>query len=176
MTMQRFLAGLLVAAAWLGSVQAAPVTRREWVPGNGSQGDLWTFSCPGGGHFTATVDNLGAALEPYFSVSDGTGGFVAFADDDVPCTFPPTCGFACPQVVNVPCGSGSTHSIRIAAATSGGGCETGAGYVLTLEVFNSGGASIDPKQVKLGGGAKRKVPSWYDPDRLLQTGPALDDE
>src|SRR5262245_11655385 len=107
MTMQRFLAGLLVAAAWIGSVQAAPVTRKEWLPGS-FQGDLWTFTCPAGGHFTATVDTLGTTLDPFFNVSNGTGGFVAFGDDDVPCSFPPACGFSCPQVVNVPCGSGST--------------------------------------------------------------------
>jgi hypothetical protein len=38
------------------------------------------------------------------------------------------------------------------------------------------GDSLEWREIKLGGGAKRRIPNWANPHRHLDQGPALDDE
>jgi len=147
---------------------------------NGILGDAWTFRCPKGGTFSASVDTFdddgqeNATLAPFLQVDDGEGNPVVFADEDVACTFPPVCGAGCPFVTDVPCGAKDPHLLRI-GSSYGGGCG-GGGYQLTLAVKDSKGVAVEPKKIRLGGGAARKLPKLFDLDGARREGPALNDE
>lgn len=163
------------------------ITRRNWVPNPGPDaldrplGDMWTFLCPAGGKADLGVDTTTdtadgkAAIDPIAFVIDPNGTRIAIADDDTDCSIPPTCGFRCPRVHDVPCGDGGLFSI-VVRGTTGSGCNGGGGYVLNLSVRNAAGEEVSDADIKLGGGARRKLPRWADPTRELRQSPALDDE
>jgi hypothetical protein len=144
-------------------------------------GDLWTFQCPLGGTVSARVDTKDdrdtgeANLDPILEVLDGAGSLLAFADDEVECTYPPVCGFQCPQVKDVPCGEANPHSLLV-RDFGASGCATGGGYELTVTVFDQKGHQIAEQKVQLGGGATRHVPDWAVEEGKAPVGPALDDE
>ena len=54
-------------------------------------------------------------------------------------------------------------------------CDRGGRYQLTVEVKDSKGESLPGKKVKLGGGPKRKLGTWFDPVGDELYGPAIDD-
>src|SRR5262245_40852303 len=107
--MLRSLAGVLVATLWLGQVQAAPVTRTQWVPSG--PGDLWTFLCPAGGSYAASVDTFSTGLDPRLDVRRADGALVGGGDDDVACSGS-ACGFQCPTVSG-PCAAGGIFSLIV---------------------------------------------------------------
>lgn len=167
-----------IAAAILATTPVAAfaetAVRRDWVPETVGMGDMWTFKCPAGGTFDLLVqnrqDDYGVSyLDPAFTVKDATGANVSFVDDAVPCNFTPPCG-ACPQALDVSCGSGGTFSIQVYEY---GHCGTsaGGGYDLSLEVSDSTGTPLPASKIKLGGGPKSKVPAWHS----AASKPAVDD-
>ena len=177
------LLGLSVGV--LMSVSAASATaqsarRRNWMPsGNTSpvlMGDLWSFKCPAGGFFAIFVDTMNdnsdgtSNLDPMLEVVDAKGNFLDFGDDNVGCTFAPTCGFACPSVGFNSCGTG-THTVAIANVP--GSCNGGGGYKLELTVIDKKGNVLTDTKTGLGGGAKIKAPKWAT--GLGKTEPVIDD-
>jgi hypothetical protein len=167
--------------------------RSSWVPNVGfltddeqPLGDLWTFECPWGGMVSARVDTKDdrdtaqSNVDPILEVLDGEGGLLAFAGDNVECTYPPVCGFACPRVTEVPCGKDNPHSLLVrdfgAAFFTEEACATGGGYELTVTVFDPEGNRVAASKVQLGGGATRQVPDWAVEEGKAPVGPALDDE
>jgi hypothetical protein len=169
------------------------IIRSSWVPNVGvlsdqeqPLGDLWTFECPEGGKITAAVDTKDdldtgeSNIDPILEVLDGTGIVLAFADDEVECTYPPVCGYSCPQVQEVPCGETNPHSLLVrdfgTAFITEDQCAKGGGYELTLKVFDKWGEKVAEEKVYLGGGAKRDVPDWAVEEGKAPVGPALDDE
>ena len=190
----------MVAAAPLAV--AEPISRSNWVPNVGQLnvegeqplGDLWTFKCPKGGTVNISVDTKDdtdeaqSDIDPVLLVVDGAGNLLAFADDDVDCTYPPVCGFACPSVTAVACGSDSgrnahhedkePHSIivRDFGAAGDPACQEGGGYNLVVEVFNADGRQLSERKVELGGGPEREVPEYALDLGKAPTGPSLDDE
>jgi hypothetical protein len=191
---------------------AEPISRSNWVPNVGQLnvegeqplGDLWTFKCPKGGTVNVSVDtkdDTDAAqsdIDPVLLVVDGAGNLLAIGDDDVECTYPPVCGFACPSVSAVACGDddsdgnhhdsggnrhdsgGKPHTIIVrdfgAADVTGTPCQEGGGYGLVVEVFGADGSQLSERRVDLGGGPKRDVPKYALDLGKAPTGPALDDE
>jgi hypothetical protein len=164
------------------------VARQNWIP-SGSYafaaqeqlGDMWTFSCPAGGSVTASVDTLDdndnatSNLDPAFWIYDGDGTIVQNqADDEITCAVAPECGFDCPSVTDLPCGAKNPHSISIVSAAFT--CVGGGAYRLSIEVKDANGVSLLAKKVKLGGGDKKKLPGFLDPNKEFKNGPALDDE
>jgi hypothetical protein len=167
------------------------------VEGEQPLGDLWTFKCPTGGTVNVAVDtkdntdDAEADIDPVLLVVDGAGNLLAFGDDEVDCTYPPVCGFACPSVTEVACGSGGggghgdrgddqTHSIIVrdlgAANATDTPCQEGGGYNLVVEVFAADGSQSSERAVELGGGPDRKVPRFALRLGKAPIGPALDDE
>ena len=106
---------------------------------------------------------------------DGAGNLLALGDDDVDCTYPPLCGFRCPSLTAVACGSGGKHSL-IVRDFGASGCRGGGGYTLVVEVFRADGRQLSERQVDLGGGPRREVPKYALDLGKAPTGPALDDE
>ncbi len=184
---------------------AEPISRSNWVPNVGQLnvegeqplGDLWTFNCPKGGTVNVSVDTKDdtdtaqSDIDPVLLVVDGAGNLLAIGDDDVACTYPPVCGFACPSVSAVACGEGDSdsnrhdssrklHSIIVrdfgAADATGTPCQEGGGYGLVVEVFKADGSQLSKRRVDLGGGPKRDVPKYALDLGKAPTGPALDDE
>jgi hypothetical protein len=184
---------------------AEPISRSNWipnvgqlnVPGEQPLGDLWTFKCPEGGTVNVSVDTKDdtdtgeSDIDPVLEVVDAAGNVLAFADDDVDCTYPPVCGFFCPSVTEVACGSDDDndsgrrgrqrepHSIIVrdfGAAIGNSACQEGGGYNLTVEVFGPDGRQLSERRVELGGGPERDVPKYALELGKAPTGPALDDE
>jgi hypothetical protein len=173
---------------------AEPISRSNWIPNVGQLnledeqplGDLWTFRCPRGGTVNVSVDTKDdtdtarADIDPVLLVVDGAGNLLAFADDDVDCSYPPVCGFFCPSVTAVACGSGGRHSVIVrdfgAADATGTPCQEGGGYGLRVEVFTANGRQVPEPLVDLGGGPRRNVPKWALDLGKAPAGPALDDE
>jgi hypothetical protein len=171
---------------------ADKIIRSSWVPNVGvltddeqPLGDLWTFECPKGGTVSARVDTKDdldtgqANIDPILEVLDGRGSLLAFADDEVECTYPPVCGYQCPRVKEVSCGEANPHSLLVrdfGTAFLEIPCATGGGYELTVTVFDQRGHQIAEQKVQLGGGAKRHVPDWAVEEGKAPVGPALDDE
>jgi hypothetical protein len=125
-----------------------------------------------------TKDDTDAAesvIDPVLLLVDGAGNLLAFADDDVACTYAPVCGFACPSVTAAACGSDEKHSV-VVRDFGASGCQGGGGYNLIVEVFKADGSQLSERRVELGGGPKRKVPKWALDLGKAPTGPALDDE
>jgi hypothetical protein len=195
------LRAMLAAVALVGvaasEASAEPISRSNWVPNVGQLnvegeqplGDLWTFKCPKGGTVNVSVDTKDATdaassdIDPVLLVVDGAGNLLAFADDDVDCTYPPVCGFFCPSVSALACGGGgehSEHSIIVrdfgAADATGTPCQEGGGYNLIVEVFTQDGRQLSERRVELGGGPERDVPKYALKLAKAPTGPALDDE
>jgi hypothetical protein len=200
-------AGALVAAA-ASQASAEPISRSNWIPNVGQLnfdegeqplGDLWTFKCPEGGTVNVSVDTKDdteaaeSEIDPVLLVVDGVGNLLAFADDDVDCTYPPVCGFACPSVTALACGSqGDDHNENsdrsdrnddsdgehslIVRDFGALGCTDGGGYNLVVEVFKADGSQLSERRVELGGGPKRDVPKYALELGKAPTGPALDDE
>lgn len=76
----------------------------------------------------------------------------------------------------MPCGAGSTHTL-VVRDTANPSCLGGGGYRVGVSVQDARGVELtSPSQVKLGGGPKRKLPAWMDPDKALGSGPLLNDE
>jgi hypothetical protein len=190
------LALMLIAPLGLMASQASaePIDRSNWVPNVGQLnipgeqplGDLWTFRCPEGGTVTAFVetkddtDTAQSDIDPVLLVVDGQGNVLAEGDDDFACFYPPVCGYQCPRVDNIACGSEGKHSIIVRdfgdADATGTPCQEGGGYNLTVEVFDSSGNQSSSERVELGGGPKRGVPPYALEFGKAPTGPALDDE
>jgi hypothetical protein len=180
------LVPVLTAAA---QASAEPISRSNWVPNVGQLnvegeqplGDLWTFRCPRGGTVNVSVDtkddtdNAESNIDPVLLVVDGAGNLLAFADDNTSCTYPPVCGFACPSVTALACGSDGEHSLIVRDFGSSG-CVGGGGYNLVAEVFTADGSQFSERRVDLGGGARRDVPRYALNLGKAPTGPALDDE
>jgi hypothetical protein len=120
------------------------------------------------------VDDAESTLDPVLLVVDGDGNLLAFADDEVDCTYPPLCGFSCPSVTGVACGSGGKHGL-IVRDNGPSGCRDG-GYNLVVAVFKADGSPLSERRVDLGGGPKRDVPKYALDLGKAPTGPALDDE
>ena len=172
---------------------ADEIIRSSWVPNVGMLtgdeqplGDLWTFECPKGGTVSARVDTKDdtdtglSDIDPILEVLNGKGDLLAFADDNVTCTYPPECGYQCPQVMSVSCGEANPHSLLVrdfgTATLTALQCAKGGGYELTVTVFDQQGNQVAAKKVELGGGAKRQVPDWAVEEGKAPVGPALDDE
>jgi hypothetical protein len=188
------LAMIVLMVAGAPRTSAEPISRSNWVPNvgqlnvDGEQplGDLWTFKCPKGGTINVSVDtkddtdNAESYIDPVLLLVDGQGNLLAFADDDVDCTYPPVCGFFCPSIAAVACGKGENHSLIVrdfgAAIGPDEACQGGGGYNLVLEVFRADGRQVPERRVELGGGQKRKVPEWAPDFGTAPTGPVLDDE
>jgi len=168
-----------------------PTKRSNHVPnvGNLAQGeqplgDMWTFYCPAGGTVTASVDtkddtDLGTAtLDPILELLDGNGSEIAFADDNLTCTYAPTCGYECPLITAFPCGDSGSSGVHSLIVRDYGtsGCNGGGGYELTVDVFDASGTQLSQEQVALGGGPSRGVPDWAVAEGKAPFGPALDDE
>ena len=168
----RFTLSVSALLTFALAAQADPVTRVESVSNGLSQGDMWSFKCPNGGTFDLTVDTAGNLMDPEFGVFDGDGNQIANSDDAVACSN--SCAASCPQVLGVACGRG-THYIVVQNFGSGSTTCPGGGYSMTLEGFDKNGDSVDAKKLKLGGGAKQKVPKFLDPDKLQKEGPLVDD-
>ena len=135
------------------------------VQGEQPLGDLWTFKCPKGGTVNVSVDTKDdtdtaqSDIDPVLLVVDGAGNLLAFADDDVACTYPPVCGFACPSVSAVACGSdghaddgrhgsdSEPHNI-IVRDFGDSGCVGGGGYGLVVEVFKADGSQLSERRVR----------------------------
>jgi hypothetical protein len=186
--------------ATVPQASAEPISRSNWVPNVGQLnvegeqplGDLWTFKCPKGATVNVSVDTKDdtdraqSDIDPVLRVVDGAGNLLAFADDDVECTYPPVCGFACPSVSAVACGNDGDsddrepHSIIVRdfgpAFIADTPCREGGGYSLVVEVFGADGHQLSEKKVDLGGGPERKVPKYALELGKAPTGPALDDE
>ena len=165
---------------------AQPLTIANWIPPltgpTGSLGDGWTFKCPKGGTFSASADSIdddgqgNATADLRLRVFDGEGTQVADGDDDMACSFTPVCpSVSCPAVTDVPCGDKGPHLLLVFEASNAGGCH-GGGYELTVEVKDKKGKVLAPKKINLGGGAKRKLPKWHDPEKARKEGPAINDE
>ena len=191
------LVGPMLAIA--SQASAEPISRSNWVPNVGQLnvegeqplGDLWTFRCPEGGTVNVSVDTTDdtdaaqSDIDPVLLVVDGAGNLLAFADDDVDCTYPPVCGFFCPSVSALACGSEGNnddnddndgrHSIIVRDFGSSG-CVGGGGYNLVVEVFTADGSQLSERRVDLGGGPERDVPKYALDLGKAPTGPALDDE
>jgi hypothetical protein len=175
---------------------ADEVRRSNWVPNVGDRfaadqlplGDMWTFRCAPGGSFSVSVDTRDdndqgeAQIDPVLEVVDGEGNNVAFADDERSCSFEPVCGFACPEVVDVPCGVGDRHSLIIrdfgTAEVTGAFCEGGGGYDVFLTVVSRDGTEFSEVSTEFGGGAFRQLPRWVTLrlPAVGSLGPVLDDE
>jgi len=188
------------AVAW----PPPPTKRSNHVPNvgilaNGEQplGDMWTFNCPAGGSVVASVDtkddtDLGTAtLDPILELLDGNGVEIANGDDENRCTYPPVCGFACPQLTDsrgstrVACGDGGTSGLHSLIVRDFGVartritipfCNDGGGYELKVDVFDASGNQLSQEEVRLGGGPSRGVPDWAVDEGKAPFGPALDDE
>ena len=189
--MPRIAAALLAAATYtfigMGPAYAEPVNRQNWIPtGNylfaaqEQLGDMWMFTCRGGtvSITVDTVDDNGdntSRVDPRLSIFDGDGNLLATPDDTVTCSVPPACGFSCPQVINLQCGRKDPHAVSITSAGTGL-CDLGGEYRLTIEVRDKNGVSQAESKIKLGGGAKLKLPRWLDPSKGYKQGPLLDDE
>jgi hypothetical protein len=190
-------AALAILVPVLGAASQAsaePISRSNWVPNVGQLnvegeqplGDLWTFTCLRGGTVNVSVDTKDdtdaaqADIDPVLLVVDGAGNLLAFADDDTSCTYPPVCGFACPSVTALACGSDGEHSVIVrdfgAADATGTPCQEGGGYNLVVEVFTADGSQLPEPLVDLGGGPRRAVPRYALDLGKAPTGPALDDE
>jgi hypothetical protein len=183
-------ASLVAALVMTGTAAADEVNRSNWVPNVGNLdleageqplGDLWTFRCPAGATVGLSVDTKDdtdfdlSNLDPILLVIDPSGNLVAFADDEVPCTYLPICGFACPSAQGIPCGKGGTYSVVVRDYGTTG-CVGGGGYELTLTV-NGGASGREHKPgAGLGGGPGRHVPPWAVALGKAPVGPALDDE
>lgn len=188
------LAAIVPVVATAPQASAEPISRSNWVPNVGQLnvegeqplGDLWTFRCPRGGTVNVAVDTKDdtdtaqADIDPVLLLVDGAGNLLAFADDDVGCTYPPVCGFACPSATAVACGSDGKHSVIVrdfgAADATGAPCQEGGGYGLTVEVFTRDGRQVPERLVDLGGGPRRNAPKWAVELGKAPVGPALDDE
>ena len=107
----RTAASMVAALVMTGTAAAEEVNRSNWVPNVGNLnfeageqplGDLWTFRCPAGATVGLSVDtkddtDLGLSdIDPVLLVVDPSGNLVAFADDEIDCTYLPICGFALP--------------------------------------------------------------------------------
>jgi hypothetical protein len=195
--MRRSLVALALGLA-LGPVPLAvappagadPAVRYQTLPNRTDVilGDAWTFQCPPGGQADILVDTLDdgdglARVDPSFWVYDGRGNSLTPdpglpADDELECTIAQACGFDCP-FATVDCGSGNPHVVivrdGIALEKDAPDECTGGGYEIVVEVFRRG-VSVAPRQVRLGGGPKRKVPFVLDPGGVMREAPLLDDE
>lgn len=190
-TMLKYGAISVLGASLLASASAnaADVLRTGWVPNVGQRGegelplgDLWTFKCPRGGSFSLTIetkddfDDGTSALDPLVEVVSGDGSFVAFGDDELVCQYEPICGFGCPELIDVPCGQGTRHSL-VVRDFGDSGCRSGGGYDLTLSVRRADGRALSERSTDLGGAPGRRVPNWITADYPIGTeGPLLDDE
>ena len=194
---------IIASVVAMGSqASGEPISRSNWVPEVGSLlgsvftneperplGDLWTFNCPRGGTVNVLVDTKDdtsvesgpeSDIDPSLRVVDGAGNSLAIGDDEVGCSYPPVCGFGCPSVTGVACGSRGRHSIIVRDAGKGEAegppCQEGGGYTLFVEVFRANGSPLSERQVDLGSGPRRNVPKYALDLGLAPTGPALDDE
>lgn len=177
-----------------GDCPLPPVSHRSgWVPNVGvlgpgelPLGDLFLFTCPDGGAFRATVDTKddldasASCLDPVVEIYDGAGDLIAVGDDQLECTYPPVCGFGCPEVEAV-CGAPGLHSLVVrdygTAAVGDEHCGKGGGYELTVEVSDAAGVPLAGDEIALGaGGPARDLPAWVRELGLSPTGPNLDDE
>jgi hypothetical protein len=189
------LASLLPLAAVTAEAVAQEIDRSNWVPnvgrlaeGEQPLGDMWTFRCPSGGTVSVSVDTKDdtdtgeSDIDPVLALIDGAGNSLAFADDEVACTYPPVCGYSCPSITTVACGEGGRerHSLVVrdygTASATGTFCQEGGGYNLTVAVFEAGGRQLSEREVGLDGGPRRTVPKWALELGKAPVGPALDDE
>ena len=112
-------------------------------------------------------------------IRDANGTLLATGDDEIICEYGPVCGFGCPDTGDVACGDRNPHVliVRDAGGTTATAteCDRGGRYQLTVEVKDSNGESLPGKKVKLGGGPKRKLGTWFDPVGDELYGPAIDD-
>ena len=195
--------GLVVVAGLLVPVIAHAqneVHRWNWVPSGNSflaLGDLWTFNCPAKGTVTVwanTWDDTGTGssnLDLAIEVRDKTGAllvdqfgspFGGLGDEQFPCAVTSACGYWCPQVSEIPCGKGNPHTIAVYSypsaesnALTGVACVGGGSYELVVSAQDKKGKDVSAKNIKLGGSANRKVPTWGG-EMIDKMGPALNDE
>jgi len=165
---------LMCFALLASEASAEPAARYGFVPDDGAHliGDLWTFVCPKGATVSVTLERATSNdLDPEFEIVDAEGTVLAGGDEEIPCVVSSAaCSYQCARQLGVPCGSGNPHSIRVRDNFCNGGS-----YELSVEAEKNGEA-LPAKALKLGGGAKRRVPKFLDPAGLLREGPALDDE
>lgn len=189
----RRLAGFAALVAFPAVlVFAQEALRTNYIPSGdyseGVVGDLWTFTCPSGGWVSVALDTRNdngdgtSNLNPSFEIVDKKGNLIADSDDDMACTYDPACGYSCPQVVDVACGSGNPHTLAVYSVPSNPGntanppmlCVGGGGYDLMMSAIKRNGVPVKEKALKLGGSARRTVPKWAG--GTGKQGPALDDE
>ena len=168
-----------------------PLERSNWVPNNGERkspeqqplGDMWTFNCKKGDTVTARVDTRDdldtrmSCLDPVLELFSPKGEFITSEDDNVDCSIPQTCGFACPAIKHVCEKQGEFWLVvRDFGFAPEGACGKGGGYDLTVTVVDRRGRDVKPSKVKLGGGPFRRVPKAAVQLGKAPRGPALDDE
>jgi hypothetical protein len=102
-------------------------------------GDVYTFNGNAGDTVVISVDTADRGdgrsnLDPIALLVDASGAVVRRGDDEVVCTFPPVCGFACPRIdVSLP--ADGTYTVLI--ADSNDEVCTGGEYAATAD--GSGG-------------------------------------
>ena len=173
--MRIWLMSLTVVAlfAFVTVAHADPIFRDDAVPAGLGIGDMWSFKCPSGGSFNLFVDTSSGLMDPLFQVFDKDGNSLVYADDSTPCSN--ACANSCPQALAIPCASGNLAYIVVRNFGTGSPTCPGGAYQMTLEVFDKNFNSLDAKKVRLGGGARQKVPAFADPNKLLQQAPLVND-
>jgi hypothetical protein len=137
-----------------------------------------------GGSATVTVDTLPthgtstSSLDPQFRVYYDAFSYISYiatADDEIPCSTPSACGFACPQKTFNCAGEGEYTIMVLTARTSVAGCSDTEGfYNLRVEVFEGpmgSGPPLSVSEVHLGGQEPRRGYAWG----WVPSGPAADD-
>jgi hypothetical protein len=164
---------ILTNAAHAGGPLTGLIFESNAVPAGATVGDMWSFNCPKGGHFTLTIDTATHTLDPEFRVFDKDGNTIADADDSTACTN--SCANSCPQVVNVACADTGTHYIVVQNYGTGDATCPGGSYNMLLSVSDANGDPVLANKVKLGGGATIKNPAFADPNKERRKGPIVDD-
>ena len=192
---------VILAICSLSSANEDGIKRSNWIPNVGflefpveqPLGDMWTFNCPYRGTVSATVDTKDdtdeaqSCVDPVLWLVDGKGNLLDIGDDEISCTYPQVCRYACPSV-RAKCGECGKHSL-IVRDYGPSGCDKGGGYELTVFVYDAAGNLLPEHAVRLGGrhrrasravmlggGAYRKVPKWALNFGKAPEGPALDNE
>ena len=98
---------------------------------------------------------------------DGAGTTLVLTDSGATCSIVSTGGIAgsalCPSVTIRPCGVGARHYIGVAGTVENSGAGN---YRMVLTVRDADSNELPPSKIKLGGGAKPKLPAFQKPDGL----------
>lgn len=134
------------------------------------QGDEWGFAGHVGDVVTVQVDTRDdtyqgtSTLDPLMLLLRPDGSLAAFGDDEVTCSRPPVCGFACPLLANFTLDQTGRWIVVVqdlGGATNTGVFCTGGGYNLSLTAPQHAVTSLklgsDDGAVQQPHGARRQV-------------------